>query len=141
MSLSWWLYTMRDSQIKGRIVNYYARYTLCTNLDKSVANYESCIVYTQMIHIRFMPDLIRDSQFVNSQLLTVFAQTIKGHELELHWFVCNAFISIHCSCILEVLFWKFLNLSWLINYQLIGLWLFIMVRRWVRKSWILRIHE
>ncbi len=60
-----------------------ASYTLCTNLDKSGANHETCIVYTQVIRIRFVADLIRDSRFVNSQPLTVFARTIKGHELDL----------------------------------------------------------
>ncbi len=63
---------------------FYASYTLCTNLDKSGANHESGIGYTQVIRVRFVPDLIRDSQFVNSQPLAVFARTIKGHELDLH---------------------------------------------------------
>ncbi len=98
-------------------------------------------VYTQVIRVRFVRDLIRDSRFANSQPLPVFAQTIKGHELDFHQFVCDTFISIHCSCILEDLFCKFLNSSRLINYQLINLWLFAMVRRWVCKSWIWRIHE
>ncbi len=62
----------------------YAGYTLCTNLDKSGTNHESCIVYTQVIRVRLMPDLIRDLQFVNLQPLAVSAQTIKGHELDLH---------------------------------------------------------
>ncbi len=115
--------------------------TLCMNLNKSHANHESCIVYTLVIRMGFVPDLLRDSQFVNSQPLAVFARTIKGHELDLHWFVCDAFISIHYLRILEVLFWKFLNSSWLINYQLIGFWLFVMVRRWLRESWIWWIHE
>ncbi len=118
-----------------------AGYTLRTNLDKSGANHESCIVHTQVVCIRFVPDLIRDSRFINSQPIAVFARTVKRYELDLHWFVCDAFISIHCSCMLEDLFWKFLNSSWLINYQLINLWLFVMVRKWVRKSWIWRIHE
>ncbi len=104
-------------------------------------NHKSCIMYTQVIRIRFMPDLIRDLWFVNSQPLAIFARTIKGHQLDLHWFVCDAFISIHCLRILEDLLWKFLNSSRLINYQLIGLWLFMMVRRWVHKSWIWQSHE
>ncbi len=119
----------------------YAGYILCTNVDKSGTNHEYWIVYTQVIRIQCMPDLIRDLRFVNSQPLVGFARIIKGHELDLHWFVCDAFISIHCSCILEDLFWKFLNSSRLINYQLTGLWLVVIVRRWVRNSWIWRIHE
>ncbi len=81
--------------------NSNASYTLCTNLDKSGGNHESRIVCTQVIRIQFVPDLIRDLRFVNSQPLAVFARTIKGHELDLHLFVCDVFISIHCSCILE----------------------------------------
>ncbi len=92
-----------------------AGYTLCTNQGKSGANHESCIAYTQGIRVRF------DSWFVNLQPPAVFARTIKGHESDLHWFVCDTFISIHCLCILEDLFWKFLNSSQLINNQLIGL--------------------
>ncbi len=111
-----------------------AGYTLCTNLDKSGTNHESCIVYTRVIRVWFVPDLIRDLRFVNSQPLAVLARTIKGHEFDSHWVVFDAFISIPGSCILEDLFWKFLNSSLLINYQQIGLWLFVMVRRWVRKS-------
>ncbi len=122
-------------------IPYSAGYTLCTNLEKSGANHKSCIAYTQVIRIWFVPDLIRDSRFINSQPLAVFAWTIQGYELDLHWFVCDVFISIHCSCILEDLFWRFLNSSWLINYQPIVLWLFVMIRRWVRKSWIWRIHK
>ncbi len=68
----------------GRLVYCNAGYMLCPNLDKSDANHESCIVYIQVIHVRFVPDLIRDSQFVNLQPLAVFAQTIKGHTLDLH---------------------------------------------------------
>ncbi len=108
-------------------------YTLCTNLDKSGANHESRIVYTQVIRVRFMPDLIPDSRFVNSQLLVVSAQTIKGHELDssvmhLSLYTVRAFWRIFS------LFYKFLNSSQLINYQLTGLWLFVMVRKWVHKS-------
>ncbi len=65
-------------------INYNAGYTLCTNVDKSGANHESCIVYTQVIRVQFVPNFIRDSRFVNSQPLAVFARTIKGHELHLH---------------------------------------------------------
>ncbi len=119
--------------------NHYAGYTLCTNVDKFGANLESCIAYTQVIRIRFVRDSICDSWFVNSQPPAVFPRTIKGHGLNLHWFVCDVFI--HCSCILEDLFWKFLNSSRLINYQLIGFWLFAMIHRWVRKSWIRQNHE
>ncbi len=48
-------------------------------------NHESSIVYTQVIRVPFVHNLICDSWFVNSQPLAVFARTIKRqHELDLH---------------------------------------------------------
>ncbi len=120
---------------------YYASYTLCMNLDKSGAKHESHIVYTQVIRIWLVPDLIRDS-------------SIRNHWWFLHEpstdtnLICTDLsvmrLSLYTVCAfwrIFSLFWKFLNSSWLINYQLIGLWLFVMVRRWVHESWIWRIRE
>ncbi len=70
--------------MKIHLEEFNASYTLCTNLDESGTNHESHIVYTQVIRVRFVPDLIRDSRFVNLQPPAVFARTIKGHKLDLN---------------------------------------------------------
>ncbi len=126
-----------------RSVHFYAGYTLCTNLDKSGTNHEAHIAYTQVILVRFLPDLIRDSRFVNSQPLAVLHEPLMDTNS-----ICTDFSAMRLSLYTVPAFWrifslfcKFLNSSRLINYQLIGLWLCVMVRRWMRESWIWRIHE
>ncbi len=98
---------------------HYAR-----NLDKSGANHESCVVYTPVIRVRFLPDLLRQFSTTSGFCMNHQRAQTSSH----------VFISIHGSCVLEDLFWKFLNSSRLINYQLNDLWLFVMLRRWVRES-------
>ncbi len=120
----------------------HAGYTLCTNLDKSGANYESRIVYTQVIPVWFVPDLICSSRFVNSQALAGFERTIKGHKLDLHclWCVYLSTLFVHFGGFLVYSGSFSTQVGWLtISWLVCGcLWWF---RRWLRESWIWRIHE
>ncbi len=104
--------------------SYNADCTLCTNLDKSGANHKSRIVYTQVIRIWF------DSWFAIRQFATT-SSFCTNHQRTWTWF---ALICLWCVYLyaLFVHFGGFLVYSGsfssqLINYQLIGLWLFVMV--------------
>ncbi len=67
----------------------YAGYTLCTNVDKSGANHESRIVYTQVIRVRFVPDLISDSRFVNTSSFCT------NHQRTRTWFTLICLWCVH----------------------------------------------
>ncbi len=80
-------FTTRQSQLQlllnCRMNNAYAGYTLCTNLDKSGANHESHIVYTQVIHVQFV---IRNLSIRNN----LFARMVNKFQIRANHAWCIA---------------------------------------------------